>query len=396
MIADDLTGAAEAGVAFSRGGRSVVLVLGRQADRASSSDHRNADVLVIDTDTREAQPGPARVAVSAAMRDIGAGCIVLKKVDSLLRGNIADEVAAIRAASADRLVIVAPALPTLDRPTRNGVPYVAGRPLRDTDAWRGEAADAPHRLNDVVAGEAVELEDIRQERDSLAAKLSELGAADKAALCDAESDSDLRAIVRAGLAADRDVLWVGSAGLAQALAGELRPDECSARSVPPRTSGAQYVAILGSTSAVAHSQARALEAAGATWRQLPADDLIRSPEGLIGRISATIGDNLVVTVSGEVQHGQRHAVARGLAIATAAVAAAPPCLVLSGGATARAVLTHRGVNTLALTGEIEPGVVSCVPDDDSSTEVITKAGSFGDPLSLVRVLGAQRQSEVTP
>src|SRR5262245_7555660 len=118
VIADDLTGAADAGVAFSRHGRSVVLVLDDGTDKRPDCAQPHTDVSVIDTDTREASCAQARDAVTAAMRDVPPGCTVLKKVDSLLRGHVAAEVDAIRKVLPERLVVVAPALPALDRPTR--------------------------------------------------------------------------------------------------------------------------------------------------------------------------------------------------------------------------------------------------------------------------------------
>ena len=60
-------------------------------------------------------------------------------------------------------------------------------------------------------------------------------------------------------------------------------------------------------------------------------------------------------------------------------------LVLTGGETARAVLTTAGVSRLVVTGELEPGVVRAhVPELD--LDVVTKAGAFGDPDALVRCL----------
>jgi 4-hydroxythreonine-4-phosphate dehydrogenase len=62
-------------------------------------------------------------------------------------------------------------------------------------------------------------------------------------------------------------------------------------------------------------------------------------------------------------------------------------LVVTGGETARAVLTHAGVDQLVVCGELEPGVVwSRVPG--RALSVVTKAGAFGDPGVLVRCIEA--------
>jgi uncharacterized protein YgbK (DUF1537 family) len=90
VIADDLTGAAEvAAIAHEAGLRAVVLT---RIPRAPVE----ADVLVLDTDTRLATPGRAarRVRTRAArLRDLPhAG--VFKKTDSVLRGPVLAELAA--------------------------------------------------------------------------------------------------------------------------------------------------------------------------------------------------------------------------------------------------------------------------------------------------------------
>jgi uncharacterized protein YgbK (DUF1537 family) len=67
----------------------------------------------------------------------------------------------------------------------------------------------------------------------------------------------------------------------------------------------------------------------------------------------------------------------------APAAAEAPLLALCGGATARAVLEQLGVRALELVSELEPGVVLAEAD---GRRIVTKAGSFGDDATLVRVL----------
>lgn len=396
LIADDLTGAADTGVVFVRSGRSVTLFMqAAQAGRRSPGDG-TSEITVVDTDTRESSPELAARVIADVANEIASGRAVFKKIDSLLRGNIEQELAALCTALPDRLVLVAPALPALGRHTRGGVQHAEGLPVHESGTWTGEEASAPRCVDDLIPGTIVRLEAIRGDPDTLVDTLSGIADDRLAALCDAETDEDLRALVRAAVATGRDVLWVGTSGLASALATETATD---AGAVPPTSApqrGERYVAILGSIAPLARQQARALNQAGAAWADLPADVLVGSPATLADRVATMAADgDLVVTVSGDVQPRQRDAVARGLALATAGVAAHAPRLFVSGGATARAVLTHRGVTQLELIGELEPGVVISVPDDDASTYVITKAGTFGDSHSLVRVLGATMKREAT-
>ena len=82
VIADDLTGAADTGAALVRAGhRTAVAFRGERVD---------ADAVVIDTDSRGLPAAEAAARVRAVA--LGGAEIVMKKVDSTLRGPLAAEV----------------------------------------------------------------------------------------------------------------------------------------------------------------------------------------------------------------------------------------------------------------------------------------------------------------
>ncbi len=259
LIADDLTGAADTGVVFVRSGRSVTLFLqAAQAGRRSPSDG-TSEITVVDTDTRESSPELAARVIADVANEIASGRAVFKKIDSLLRGNIEQELAALCTALPDRLVLVAPALPALGRHTRGGVQHAEGLPVHESGTWTGEEVSAPRCVDDLIPGTIVRLEAVRGDPDTLVDTLSGIADDRLAALCDAETDEDLRALVRAAAATGRDVLWVGTSGLASALAtenGHRNGHRCgrrAANSAPQR--GERYVAILGSIAPLARQQA---------------------------------------------------------------------------------------------------------------------------------------------
>jgi len=67
-------------------------------------------------------------------------------------------------------------------------------------------------------------------------------------------------------------------------------------------------------------------------------------------------------------------------------------LVLTGGETARAVLSRLGIRALRVVGEVETGVPILVAEG-SGLPVVTKAGDFGDNETLLRCrLVLQRKS----
>jgi uncharacterized protein YgbK (DUF1537 family) len=69
-------------------------------------------------------------------------------------------------------------------------------------------------------------------------------------------------------------------------------------------------------------------------------------------------------------------------------------LVATGGETARAVLTRSGASGLRIHGEVEPGVPVSSALGAVGLPVITKAGAFGDRMTLVRCLDAIRGRSV--
>jgi uncharacterized protein YgbK (DUF1537 family) len=129
--------------------------------------------------------------------------LAFKKIDSLLRGHVAAEIAHhVRRSDFDTAVI-APAFPALDRVTRNG------------RQWAKLAGQDSHCMvgPDLVSDFA---------RFGIDLKLGLPDAAQPGSpriyLADAETDDDLRTIVDAGKRCGR-VLWCGCAGLADILAG---------------------------------------------------------------------------------------------------------------------------------------------------------------------------------
>ena len=132
VIADDLTGAADCGVACAGHGLETIVVLG------DSGGEVQAEVLSIDGDTRRL---PAKEAAAETVRLLrrhlhDEGSLLYKKLDSTMRGNVGAELAAaleVRRALArdkDRIVaVLAPAFPATGRTTVNGRQLVDGESL---------------------------------------------------------------------------------------------------------------------------------------------------------------------------------------------------------------------------------------------------------------------------
>jgi D-threonate/D-erythronate kinase len=127
-IADDVTGAAEiAGI-----GRRY----GLKAQVSTSFDAgADADLVVIDTDTRSATPDVARRVVEEIARRLQSAQVscCYKKVDSVLRGNVAVELETLSHALHKSRTILAPANPSKGRVIADGRYLIDHVPLDRTE-----------------------------------------------------------------------------------------------------------------------------------------------------------------------------------------------------------------------------------------------------------------------
>ena len=137
VIADDLTGAGDAGVQFAAVGLRTRTLVGTWTE-----EHlRGAEVVVIDTASRGFSGAQAYSTVHAAavrLQEPGLR-VVYKKIDSTLRGAVGVEIDALLDACDLALAVVCPAYPANGRTLSQGVLLVRGVPVGETAA----AAD-PH------------------------------------------------------------------------------------------------------------------------------------------------------------------------------------------------------------------------------------------------------------
>ncbi|WP_329445430.1 4-hydroxythreonine-4-phosphate dehydrogenase PdxA [Streptomyces canus] len=384
-LADDLSGAAETAVALGMPGR---IVLGP----ASMDSPAYGEAVVVDLDCRCLPASDAARRVREALRAVPPGVLVLKKADSLLRGNLAAETAA--CAEGAEGVVVATALPALRRTVRGGVVHLDGVPLHTTDAWRAESTAPPPSIS-AALGDArttlVPLEAVRG--DALPAVLREAVDAGQLPVCDAETDADLDLIAQAALACGPGVRLMGTSGLAAAVGRLLRRTDGD---VAPTTAGEgrqalagggrqrPLLVVVGTADPSAPAQIAQLTGRGARHVSVSPDVMNSGP------VNSDVPADVTV-LSIDSGPGIRPGSARRLVSALARLAAdraGDADLVLTGGETARRVLDAIGVAHLAPLGQIHHGAVHARTPD--GRHVVTRPGSFGDTDSLLRIATALR------
>ncbi len=373
IIADDLSGATDAAAASHSD--SLVMLGGMQAADART----DALVVAVDIDSRQVDAETAQIRAAAAASD--AQGIVFHKIDSLLRGNWPFELRGILQALSKRgrtpLALVAPAWPERNRTTLEGTVWVDGVPLAAT----GFIDDAAHLLHGNIAERLGE------------ASLSSLplpggGLEDlidvDALVCDATSRDALDRIAAMAEAANRPVLCVGSGGLAQSLARTLRLPPVNMAAIE---AAGPVLAVVGSATEISRRQVSKLRETG-TAVLLLAPGAASSLDGIEELLSA----DRDVVVAFETPGGRslEPGVVAELAEGLAPLLPRLGGLILTGGETARAVLTAAGVRAIRTQGEVEPGVPIGFTQGAVALPVVTKAGAFGDDYTLIRALAALR------
>ena len=129
VLADDLTGALEAGAAFSQRGMPSRVTW---EQNYSSSLPVFVPVLVIDTETRHISAAMAAEKITSSVKEIPAR-LIYKKTDSTLRGNIRAELLALAQLGS---VTFVPAYPKLGRTVHQSHVHVDGVPLEQTEFAR--------------------------------------------------------------------------------------------------------------------------------------------------------------------------------------------------------------------------------------------------------------------
>ncbi len=404
IIADDLSGALEAGAAFHVAGRRVCVPL----EATGKGALPRADVVALSTETRLCEAAEARWRVRRALESMerSGGRCVLKKIDSTLRGPIGVELNEVLAWRPESRLIVAPSTPRAGRTVREGVLYVNGVPVSES-AFAGDALP-PVRESD-VAGVIADGCRTRMARLLVGAIRQGIGVctemlrADRArvVIADAETEGDLDTVVAAALAIRDEVLFVGAGGLAGALARtkwvEQREDPSGVGLDP--VEGGACLFVCGSAHAVNREQLEALrERHGVPVVSVDAElvdgewgDVAQEAVEALGE-GARLGKQAVPHGEAEggaaalVLENMRTVEGVGEAVAEIDERARVSHVFATGGETARAVCEGLEGRWLRIVEQVEPGVVASEMSGEGGRRlVVTKPGGFGDAETMVRV-----------
>lgn len=398
ILADDLTGAADAAVAFARRGYDTEVHWG---DRSLAGD---AAVQALNLDSRAASATDAAARHRDAVQRRHAGPSLFKKIDSTLRGHPAAEMAAIAAAlrahGRPSWGLLAPANPAMRRTTRRGRVLVDGQPLEDSVIWTREYSYPDADLAAMVRSAGLcavtlPLAQLRGDdsgvRDAFAAAAASDQWAGTILVGDSDTDEDLDRLV----AAAREFapgFFAGTAGLANALARSA-PGRPRARLTLDPTSRGTLVAV-GTAAQVSREAARRLAVReGIDLVRITLPDVTgqapdEAPVAMQVAARLARGETVVALLDApDIASGVLDSrYASGFAATLAGALEQMGALVATGGETATALLAQCDVHGIRLLGEIEPGVALGMTRGRIEVPVVTKPGAFGDEDSFRRAL----------
>jgi uncharacterized protein YgbK (DUF1537 family) len=430
IIADDLTGGLDTGVAFAVRGWRTVLCLAPGAGMAGGDRvNGDCDAIIWDTETRHADDETARRIARDVCEhpSVRAAPRVYKKIDSTLRGPWLAELQEVWKARTPFATLLCPAFPAVRRTLVDGELRVHGQSLAEagfsgtgrlrdflTEHWCGRVVSVPAPLGEIDGS------GWRTDRPPtfhlapppLHAPRSNPREDPLLLLADAETDADLDALASSLHALNLDDLLCGAGGLAAAWARVLIPEP---RPLAPLDAIAGPVwVIAGSQHAATRAQMEALagtpechverfEAHAPDFaprlRGLPE----RSTVGLTLKSDGVASEEVMeVKAPGRPIRSSGHQVIRSSFRAWAAdcIAAAVTqaqqrgvaAFVATGGETAVLLLRAMGASAVEIDRELLPGIPLCrlVDGPWAGTVLVTKAGGFGEPDALARTVAVLR------
>ncbi len=391
VIADDLTGAADSGVAFAIHGLRGAVVFG-------PAGPPDIDVLMRSTESRDGDVEAAMLAhqrVIAELRGAGESTFprwVYKKVDSALRGHPGEELIAVMDALGETTALVAPALPSQGRTTVDGRQYVGDPRLeRDSGGTPGGGIDLIERFSR-QPGRAVRHLRLETVRDGTGAIERFLSAAGEGIMVvDAETDADLFTIASAVAESPIRVLC-GSAGFARQCARALPLTPSPHAGNRPAIEEGPVLIVAGSTHPATLAQVDHLRRAGypvvrPVQAMLEGD--VAHEDSAASELARHVasGRSAILTTAG-MDRSPRGAsfVAARLAGIVAQTAARTRLagLIISGGDVAANILSGLDATLFHLCGEVRPAMPWGIVESPTVPPLLvaTKAGSFGDASAI--------------
>ncbi|MFP7737359.1 four-carbon acid sugar kinase family protein [Priestia aryabhattai] len=413
VISDDLTGASDCGGQLVRYGLDVSVVL-----TGHNSNLNKKEALIFNTDSRAVSEKEAYERVKKVCERVKSEAfdVIYKKIDSTMRGNIGQEINAVYDVFQPDFVFIAPAFPEAGRQVINGVHFLNQKQLHETEVGN----DPKTPVNDslitrVIKSQAqrevghLSYKDLHAGYEFVIKKLKAFKNQKVSYITvDSVHESDLKYLVEMIKKTEFSVVWSGSSGLINYLPQAYGLQQYK-KKVSFLRKDKPVLFVIGSVSKVGRNQLRQLLLNSDTiGLEINPSKIIldsASKQKELSRVtdkalkSLETGKSIALFSSGEVKKTHEIGKKQGfsaiemsdyisMTMGEVAVALINQCnitnLFLTGGDTAQQVLSQLQVHKFHLLDEVEPGIPLGKLDYKGEIFAVTKAGSFGTDLAMLK------------
>lgn len=271
IIADDLTGANDTSLQFFVQGCKTQVAFGEEI---TIDENLKTEVFALSTESRNVEPQIAVERVKKAAENIFKEYnfeYVYKKIDSVLRGNVANEIITMVDSLEYDAAIIFPAFPNEGRTTIGGYQLLKGLPIQRTEYSRDPSS--PITESNIVnlvknqLGEdsenivdLISLDIVMKGAGPILTKLNELiSNGKKIIVADAVYTTDLEQIALALTKSQYKILPCGSAGAGQALSKIWHPNNSEVNDQTPELPNLPRLVVSGSATELTAAQIKRLQ-----------------------------------------------------------------------------------------------------------------------------------------
>lgn len=420
IIADDLTGANDSGVQFANKGLRSTVIFDINDEEMNTDE---SDVVIFDTDSRGISQEDAYKRVYQTTEIVNKYPplkYLYKKIDSTLRGNIGAEIDAILDVVPKDFAIIAPAYPIIGRTTINGEHLLHGKPINQTEIAKDPKSPVLEsniekrlQLQSKRKTATISIKDLSIGKEHIYNLVNDYKNNNiELIVFDIENENDLKLLVKYFVSSAFNVLWVGSAGLAEHLVSAVAINN-EGKKTYLSVNNQPVMIVAGSLSQATGKQVEYLkDKAGIAHIELNPVILFEPEKKLneINRCQSKIlselikGNDVVLysgnkpeQITGAIENGKKQGLSTievsneiadilGEIVKNIMNNITLSGLVLTGGDTAKAVSRHIGARGMELIKELETGIPFGYLIGTNNIAAITKAGAFGKEDSLLKAI----------
>jgi len=379
VIADDFTGAAEVGGIGLQYGLKVLI----ETEVTGSGD---ADLLIIAADTRSMSPDDSIAKIDEITQKLLLlnPDFIYKKLDSVLRGNVYEELISQQKAEGKSRILIIPANPHFKRLVKDGVYYVDGTPLAKTSfAFDPEFPLKSSRVKDILGSDPELISAL-----NLGEELPNAGFI----VGNVESEKDLSSWAEL---LDDQTVYGGGAGFFEAI---LKKNYESRRADVEFNSSEEHhsLFIFGSTFPKTFELFKKMKMAGMMFINLSEDYFKLSDKDpaaiqeMAENVASWLGQERKVVIttiftSSKVPSISPDRIRKeiGLLVKKIFELAKIQELYIEGGATAAQIFQKLEITSLRPVGELDYGIIEMEVDDYPGLCLVTKPGSYLWPECII-------------